>query len=526
MSSSSESDDDISQDQFETEVISANSTQITNAKDLNQVKLALINQIKETSNTSLSYRKSMKNIKWNDIKIPGYSSAMLEGMLNDIVKNTGYIRTLDEILVHYVNNQGKIELNSHPGKPVKPKAAHAMWYEDNKEKIDSKLLKENPDLKKNFFALLKVVHNKFEALPDKKKQVYLDKYESEKALYDEKMRNFLSTNKDLLQAAKSKTIKKVVMKVLTPMGLFRQEIGGNAAFKDVQDSWKLLPKADKLKYIKLVLNDESDIEKKVSKDEMKIVEEIDGPPKKPTAYSIFYNKFRETYKGDKISFAKRVGEAWRGLSEREKSENQKAHEKAMVEYSLQLEKYISSLPPSQQFTWKMKHKKDLPGAYLDSIKKEKVSFIKTESSMSENGSSPKKRPRNVLDDDDEEVVKSPKKSPTKSKKVKLLLPDYPSQTTAHFYLKTVHDGEEKKAKKAYKKLTQEEKKKLRKKMEEQRHQYVKDLSKFTGKMTPDEIKEYKESVAKFKAEQASQISWHKEKGTDDEHESGSETDSD
>lgn len=533
MSSSSESDDDLSQDhQFETEVVSANSTQIVNTNDLYEVKLALIDKIKELFDTSQShsYRQSIKKIDWNLIEIPGYSKETLQQLLKDVVKSTGFIRTLDEIFVHYVNNQAKIELRSHPGKPVKPKPAHVMWYEDNKSKIEQKLAKENPDEKLNFFKLLKIVAGKFEVLPDKKKQFYLDKFENEKALYDEKLKNFMSTNKVLISKAnlKVKSKKEKPMKVLTPMGLYRQEVGGNASFKDIQESWKILPKTDKINFIKCVLEDKSGVEKKVTKEEMKILKEIDGPPKKPAAYTIFYNKFRQTYTGDKLELGRKCGEAWKNVSKREKAAILKQHDKAMVQYRLQLQKFINSLPLAQQMTWKIKYKKDLNETVVKQEKPEKMSF-KTEvtSSVSENGSPSKKRPRNVLSDDDE-VEKSPKKSP--SKKAKYTLPEYPSQTTAHFYMMNVYNGKQKKVRKSYNKLSAEEKKSLHKQMQEKRHEYVKELSKCTGKMSPKEIEEYKANVAKFKADQSSQIEWHESQGTDDEtHNSSSseeETDSD
>lgn len=500
----------------------ANSTELpaADSKDEQEVKLKLIEMIKSTSKTDATYRKSMKNINWSDINIPGYSKEKLQDLLNGIVKKTGYIRTLDEILTSYSKNQFKLELSSHPDKPSKPKAAYILYFDDNKEKFTSKFQRENPDDKVNFFGILKMAREKFNSLADKKKQPYITRFENEKRAYDEKVKEFETQNSHLftkLNKEKKINKKNPVTTALTPFGLYREEVGGNESFQTVKDSWNKLPNAVKLIYIQRVVADESDIEKKITKAEMKIIEEFDGIPKKPnSAYAFFFAKFKKSYRGENKDLMKSVSEAWQTLSEKEKAMYKRQYDQEMIEYGLKLEAYIATLPPQQQVVMKIKHKNHLPKSLDASIKKENSSI---------NGSPAKKRPK--IEDEDEEVERSPKKSPSKKLKMSAL-PEYPSQTTAHYYLVNVHNGDEKKARKAYKKLDDSEKKVYRKEMEKKKKSYLQLTSMVIGKMAKSEVDEYKKVIEQSKIEQAAQTSWHRPTETDDEEESssGSEEDSD
>ena len=73
-------------------------------------------------------------------------------MLAEIVKQTGSVRTLGEILHNYKANSKKYEFDSHPDRPIKPLLPQHLYMHENKEKLTQKFEKDNPGMSKFTFV--------------------------------------------------------------------------------------------------------------------------------------------------------------------------------------------------------------------------------------------------------------------------------------------------------------------------------------------------------------------------------------
>lgn len=81
-----------------------------------------------------SYRVCLKTLETKRPKIPGVNIDYLP-VIKDIIHKVKSIRTLDEILADYKENQQIIEKNIHPDRPKKPTPAHFQFSHDHRDEI-------------------------------------------------------------------------------------------------------------------------------------------------------------------------------------------------------------------------------------------------------------------------------------------------------------------------------------------------------------------------------------------------------
>lgn len=129
---------------------SASSTQIAPkvaASEEGDPKLELIKILKGMNITKFRHSSAIKKIPWASIKIDGYSQEELQEHLNEIIKTTGVIRTLDEVLADYQKNQVSYSINNHKDFPKRPSNANICYITKNRRKLEEQLEKMNPGKK-------------------------------------------------------------------------------------------------------------------------------------------------------------------------------------------------------------------------------------------------------------------------------------------------------------------------------------------------------------------------------------------
>lgn len=92
------------------------------------------------SNDSAGYTKTLKKIKWDEIKIDGRKPKEIETIFYHAIKDVNKVRTLTEILNEAKQRMGKF--HQHPDHPKRPKTLFAMFVQERFKKIKE----ENPEI--------------------------------------------------------------------------------------------------------------------------------------------------------------------------------------------------------------------------------------------------------------------------------------------------------------------------------------------------------------------------------------------
>ena len=151
---------------------------------------------------------------------------------------------------------------------------------------------------------------------------------------------------------------------LTPFNQFRKDLtkqGNPVAIKIAQKMWRDLPIEEKGKYIREVMNMESDAVKMISRAEMKIFDDYSGMPKRPiTAYQQFTRDFIADLPAGPGRVPKHIvplaAAKWNSLDPVEKARLQKEADEKMKIWRRKMEVYIKKMPEEQQLMMFSKYK--------------------------------------------------------------------------------------------------------------------------------------------------------------------------
>lgn len=409
---------------------------------------------------------------------------------------------------------------------------------------------------------------KFKALPERKREPYLKAYEDEKKAYEQAKKEFLSKYPELKAPRKKAGSKS--KSYVSPFSHFRESLSGDGNVVDYISAtkmWKAMPTSEKGKFITDVVNMETDLVKKISKDEIKIMDSFHGIPKRPlAAYQMFLQKFKVTYTGSNKEFIKFASAAWKNISDSERQKLQAELDENMESWRREMEIYIRKLPKEQQpmmlskykllQTDKKKNNQTKIESFLvkaeadgkkvtaDSPRKKKLngseeatsspqfSFISPKKRKNEEGGtdsdapSPKKKKERIEDSGSEPIHSTNSEgSPSKKKKKKtdeeeqprapkVKQPVFPSQTTAHYFMTQCHDGKPNKVAKAYKKLDRQVKGKYRAAMRKEKSEFLKAMAAYLATIDLAEKATFTAKLNKARTQQAEDISWHTSAGTD------------
>lgn len=395
---------------------------------------------------------------------------------------------------------------------------------------------------------------KFKNLPDKKKNSYIEQARVLGEEYVKKKANFMKNHPELkrkiiIDSSKAKAKPKPKNDgPMTPFSFYREQIskeGNFLNFTVVQRMWKNLPIEEKGKYILELVNLKTDRPKKILPAERKYMDAYSGLPPRPlSAYNLFGQNFRTTYNGDMRNYIVNQAAAWKKIDKSEKLRLQNESDELTKKWREDMLAYIQKLPEEHQpFMYskynlfkpektESKRKAKSERTINDSLPNKKIKLSEdsdsvaetvsrknkiSESSFSSKEKSPEKSPKKM-----EKSVKSIEKSPKKSQKK---APEYPSQSTAHYFMTKVYEGKPHKVQKAYKKLSRSQKQVYRKSMDINRNNYLLLTKEYLKELSEAELAMFQLKAKAEKQKQQDDIAWHVDTGTDEEEGNSSGSDS-
>jgi HMG (high mobility group) box len=262
-------------------------------------KLTIVNKIKKinTSRTA-SFDKAKKNIQWDKLNILAYTEEELKIIFEEIVKDISKYRTLDEMLNDYLENYQKYELKKNINAPKMPMNPCMSFITANRDEIERKLKKKYPDVKIRLGDVSKFGAKMFQKLPEKEKELYKQQHKDKLEKYHAQKAMLLKLNPELQKKRKTSTVKNERKKAetkpdtyLTPFKLFYQDLRAENADivrSEAQKMYKNLGDKEKLEYINKLFDLETELEKRFSADEKKIVKYSSGELRKPlSAYNLY-----------------------------------------------------------------------------------------------------------------------------------------------------------------------------------------------------------------------------------------------
>lgn len=401
-------------------------------------------------------------------------------------------------------------------------------------------------------------------MSDKKKEKYIKEYTREREEYAEKKNAFFLKHPELKSTRKrAKSLRQAKTSadytVLTPFIYYWQKIGKNNKMREAQVMWKALPDKEKGKYIHELASLDTDQEKKISKNECAMAEKVDGFPgyRPMTMHNVFMKNFYAVHRGStKGSLFAEASKVWAELTQREKDKLQKEVDVQNECWRDQMELWIKKQPLDKQPGLRTKF-------HLNSSKTKRKADSTSESAKKKTKldkslvkSSPKKEKKvssSSSSDESDTVVQSPKKSktnlesmfkaektdhpviiqttlpmstPKKEKSKKLKEPEYPSQTTAHYFMTKIFSGKPNKVSKAYQKLSAAEKKKYREEMMSKKKNFLVEAGSYIKSLDGTDASKFQMNMKQLKAQQEDATHWHKSAGTDDEKKNAFSSDSD
>lgn len=347
--------------------------------------------------------------------------------------------------------------------------------------------------------------------------------------------------------------------IVTPFKIFHKELKEkNPAikFRDAQIQYQNLGDQEKLSYINKVLYLETNLDKIFTSDEKKIMKHSSGMPVRPfSAYNSFVqSKIKNSSLGKGKSSMKIISDMWKTATPEEKSYYEQKFKEDLEKWKHDMMEWINTLPMDQRAEQVAKHKlfaKSNKRKREDSVSGGEEMVVKIEQENIRNiieiaqldKNSPKKK---KIASDNEGIMSSPSpskknqtavdwdqvfdtnktSSPKKDNVERQLaaLGEYPSQTTAHYFMTKKCEGKSaKKVAKAYKELSKSEKKKLFQEMIRAKNSYLNKLKECAKKLDPKHSAKVIEFHKQNKEQQEKSLSWHTASGTDNE---GGSSDSD
>ncbi|CAO1358397.1 unnamed protein product [Diamesa tonsa] len=366
----------------------ASSTQIQPSdKALNlddQIELlnCLKQHIKPMENAGTTFNRTLKRIKWNEIKITGYTSNQLKNAFMSSIKPVKKVRTLLEVITDLEQNDAKYKRATHQDFPKKPFSPFMLYQTEYRDKLIKGYQKKHNDSTKvpSLGELAKFCSEKFRELPPKKIAMYNDRYKDSYNEYREKLESFYVAHPELRVVIKSKS--RGETKMHTPLNFFVEKMQAESATtlhrNDLMKNWKEMSDLDKAPFIRAVAEDFTSLKtKKLSKEEQKILDTYNGIPARPLhPFNEFIKYFQKNYSGESKERFRLASVAWKNMDAEDKQKYFDKAEANTEAFRADLEKYVLGFPVKErEETWnKLRLSKKMKMTNLNdslNIKKEK-----------------------------------------------------------------------------------------------------------------------------------------------------------
>lgn len=92
-----------------------------------------------------TFNRTLKKIKWNDIKISGYTSNQLKNAFMRSIKPVKKVRTLMEVIIDLEENDAKYKRATHQDFPKKPFSPFMYYQIENRDKLIKSYQKKHSD---------------------------------------------------------------------------------------------------------------------------------------------------------------------------------------------------------------------------------------------------------------------------------------------------------------------------------------------------------------------------------------------
>lgn len=358
---------------------------------------------------------------------------------------------------------------------------------------------------------------KYKALPEHERKKFEALHETNLIEYKKNLAAFYKKYPHLRKDPKNQ--KKSKPKVITPFKLYHEEI--NKVDTEVplgvaQIMWRNLPMDERAKYIEEVLKIEGK-DKLVSRAMREFLDRSRKPPEKPgkNVLSFFKRNFKKTLKANEafnyMTFSTEVQEAWEQQSEAQLQLLNEEYDKAIETWKKEIIAYIKKQPVDLQAAMYAKYK-PFQG------KRKASEPLQAPQETKKTKTEDKPAPIKV------EKVKASKIKPSVAAESQALEvipssidePVYPSQFTAHYFMKHVFKGRPSKIAKAYAKLDPLVKRSYREEMKQLKKTFLIEVAAYIKSRDQADVIPYQMKMKSLKAKQQDEINWHTSTDTDDE----------
>lgn len=339
------------------------------------------------ANDLVKYSTMVEKVDWERVRFGPYSAAQCKDKWAQLMQKLRRYRTLTDLvgdarewLKHpWLPGNGTARRQRHPGLPKKPLTPYFRYFLEKREKY----AKDHPQL--SMTELAKLISNKFQELPDKKKQKYKESFDRDNDVYKMELKKFKKENPDAFPDANSKQHPagapppmSAPEKPQTPIQLFTVDrlkkpdlakLDKREAHEEIRKQWAELSDGKRLKWIRRALQDQQRYELEVaeysqafpdfkaatkpilSKAEQEFKDKCDGKPERPpnSGYSLFsrimLRQLKDVPAKEKMA---EISQLWKNLSQGERDSYNKQATKANAKYKEKYAAYLSNLPEEER----------------------------------------------------------------------------------------------------------------------------------------------------------------------------------
>lgn len=338
------------------------------------------------ANDLVKYTTMVEKVDWEKVRFGTHTAPECKEKWAQLMQKLRRYRTLTDLVGDarewlkrpWLPGNGTARRQRHPGLPKKPLTPYFRYFQEKREKY----ARENPEL--SMTELAKLLSNKFQELPEKKKQKYKESFDRENNIYKMELKKFKKENPDVFPEPAGKQPSPPVPlsapeKPQTPIQLFTFEklkkpefakLDKKEAQEEIRKQWAELSDGKRIKWIRRAVQDKERYEMKVaeyaqaypgfkaaavkpilSKAEQEFKDKCDGKPERPpnSGYSLFSRIMLRQLKNvpAKEKMAE-ISQLWKNLTQQERDSYNKQATKANAKYKEKYAAYLNNLPEEER----------------------------------------------------------------------------------------------------------------------------------------------------------------------------------
>ncbi|KAH7969513.1 hypothetical protein HPB52_019164 [Rhipicephalus sanguineus] len=322
------------------------------------------------ANDLVKYTTMVEKVDWEKVRFGSYTAAQCKEKWAQLMQKLRRYRTLTDLVGDarewlkrpWLPGNGTARRQRHPGLPKKPLTPYFRFFLEKREKYS----RENPEL--SMTELAKLISNKFQELPEKKKQKYKESFERDNDIYKVELKKFKKENPDAFPEPAGKQPPPGAPalppcapdKPQTPIQLFTldrlkkpefSKLDKKEAHEEIRKQWAELSDGKRIKWIRRALQDQHRYE--VSSDTYfrllikEFKDKCDGKPERPPK-SGTATCAKESGGSVVVEKMAEISQLWKNLSQAERDSYNKQATKANAKYKEKYAAYLSNLPEDER----------------------------------------------------------------------------------------------------------------------------------------------------------------------------------